>query len=130
LKILWAWLRRSRFTLFSTFKDPKLDSSVCFILNLGPILLIKRTVLFRATCNLFFRSLIYTSMPVVIVLAVLSPENYLSISMPKYLILFCDFIRWPLQLIWNSFMGFSFGCGPKRMHSVLPRFRESWFSIS
>ena len=37
-------------------------------------------------------------------LAVLSADKFWSISMPKYLILLLDFIRWPLQLIWKSVM--------------------------
>ena len=54
-----------------------------------------------------------------------------SISMPKYLILLCDFIRWQLQLIWKSVMVFNFRLGPKRMHPVLPRSTANvLFSIS
>ena len=61
---------------------------------------------------------------------IVSPDKFWSKSMPKYLILVCDFIIWLLQLILNSFTFFNFRLGPKRMHSVLPRWRESLLSTS
>ena len=124
MKILWAWLRRSCFTLFSRFKNHQLDSSICFILVLWSILLINELFCFVPLVICFLKLEIYhhtrnnqhdivwvtylnislfqkidnfnwESIFLIMVLTVLPPDTLLSMSMPKYIRLLWDFIRWP-----------------------------------
>ena len=119
-----SMIRQSCFTLFLRFKNHQLDSSVCFILVLWSILLINELICFVPLVICFSKLEIYhhtrnnqydivwvtylnislfqkianfnqESIFLIMVLTVLSPDTFLSMSMPKYIRLLWDFIRWP-----------------------------------